>query len=110
MIAAAADSIRSRAEAIRAGQDPAHHGRVSVEATLATIGGGSLPGETLPSFGLAVRGASPERLLAALRRGDPCVIGRIHDGALLLDLRTVERDDDAALGAALRAALGAALD
>jgi L-seryl-tRNA(Ser) seleniumtransferase len=105
MIAAAAGPIRARAEAIRASLDPAHHGRVSIEATLATIGGGSLPGETLPSFGLAVRAGSAERLLAELRRGDPCVIGRIHDGALLLDLRTVEQDDDQALGWALGAAL-----
>ncbi len=43
----------------------------------ATVGGGSLPGETLPSFGLALAARSADRLLAALRAGEPAVVGRI---------------------------------
>jgi L-seryl-tRNA(Ser) seleniumtransferase len=68
-----------------------------VLAVESTVGGGSLPGETLPSFGVALDG-SADRLLAALRRGSPCVVGRIADGSVVLDLRTVEpeRDEDLA--------------
>jgi L-seryl-tRNA(Ser) seleniumtransferase len=77
-----------------------------VVALQSTVGGGSLPGETLPSFGLALRGRSADRLLARLRIGRPSVIGRIEDGRVVIDLRTVNptRDDD--LAAALTAAVG----
>ncbi|HMA47856.1 MAG TPA: hypothetical protein VKP11_11795, partial [Frankiaceae bacterium] len=68
-------------------------------------GGGSLPGETLPSFGVALRTRSASRLLAALRRGSPSVIARIADARVLLDLRTVRPDDDGRLVVALRDAL-----
>lgn len=78
-----------------------------VRATTATIGGGSLPGETLEGVGLvAPVGASPDRLAARLRCGEPPVIGRVYEGALILDLRSVPAAEDAALLAALRAALG----
>jgi L-seryl-tRNA(Ser) seleniumtransferase len=79
----------------------------AVTALQSTVGGGSLPGEVLPSFGLVVPGRSPDRLLANLRRGHPAVIGRIEDGRVVIDLRTVPpaRDDD--LAAAIGAASGA---
>ena len=41
-----------------------------------------------------------------LREGDPPVVGRIHEGRLLLDARTVLPGEDDALVAALVAALG----
>jgi L-seryl-tRNA(Ser) seleniumtransferase len=72
---------------------------------LSTIGGGSLPGETLASRGLALRARSANRLLAALRAGSPHVIGRIEDRRVLLDLRTVEPAADPALVDAIRSAL-----
>jgi L-seryl-tRNA(Ser) seleniumtransferase len=74
------------------------------------IGGGSLPGETLESVGLVVTGRGAEALAKRLRTGDPVVVGRIQDGALLLDLRTVDPADDAALGRALLVAFGASGD
>ena len=72
---------------------------------LSTIGGGSLPGETLASHGLAVRTRSANRLLTALRTGSPRVIARIEDRRVLLDLRTVEPAADSALAGAIRSAL-----
>jgi L-seryl-tRNA(Ser) seleniumtransferase len=74
---------------------------VEVEST---VGGGSLPGQTLRSWGVAI-GGDPERTIRRLRSGTPTVIGRIVDGAVVLDLRTVEPEADAALAEALRAAL-----
>ncbi len=57
-----------------------------------TVGGGSLPGTTLPTRLVAIPAASPDDLAAALRRQDPPVIGRIQDGRYLLDPRTVLPD------------------
>jgi L-seryl-tRNA(Ser) seleniumtransferase len=70
-----------------------------------TVGGGSLPGETLPSIGVAVRGRSAASLLGALRGGDPIVVGRIVDDAVVLDLRTVDPGQDQILAAAVGRAL-----
>ena len=79
---------------------------VSVAATEATIGGGSTPGLTLPSRGLAVEadGRSATALAAALRSGVPPVVGRIAGDRLLLDLRAVDPQSDDLLAAALRSA------
>jgi L-seryl-tRNA(Ser) seleniumtransferase len=101
MIAADPAHLRARAESIRASLPVPPRGVVSVEATASTVGGGSLPGETLPSFGLALRSGSADRRLADLRRGSPCVVARIADGAVLFDLRTVLPVDDQALGQAI---------
>ena len=79
--------------------------RVTVAAMESTVGGGSLPGETLPSVGLAIGGRGADRRLAALRTGDPAIIGRVADGHVLLDLRTVDPADDLRLAAGLRAGM-----
>jgi L-seryl-tRNA(Ser) seleniumtransferase len=70
-----------------------------VELTVA-MGGGSLAEEPLPSVGLAIdsaEGASASALAYRLRRGDPPVLARIHEGRLLLDARTVLPGEDEAL-------------
>jgi L-seryl-tRNA(Ser) seleniumtransferase len=64
-------------------------------------GAGSAPGVTMPSIAITIAGD----VLAQLRAHDPPVIGRSRDGRTLLDLRSVDPADDAALTAAL-AALG----
>ena len=53
------------------------------------VGGGSLPGATLPTWLVAIDAESPEALKAALRNADPPVIARIAGGRVLLDPRTV---------------------
>ncbi len=73
--------------------------------TEATFGGGALPGEVIASFGVALAHAKPDALAAALRTGRPAVVGRIEDGRVLLDLRTIEPERDGELGAAVRLAL-----
>ena len=95
MIAARPDDLRARAEAMAARLDDPAAG-IRVVALKATVGGGSLPGETLSSWGLALPGADAR--LAVLRRGDPAVIARIEDGRVVIDLRTVDpaRDEDLA--------------
>jgi L-seryl-tRNA(Ser) seleniumtransferase len=77
----------------------------SVKEGQSTIGGGSLPGETLPTHLLALCVPSPDGLAARLRLGEPPVVSRIEGDELLLDPRTVLPDQDEALLAALRSAL-----
>ncbi len=101
MISTTAETLRARAEALADTIGP----RASVVEMRSTVGGGSLPGETLASFGLALEARSANGLLTALRRGEPAVIGRIEDDRVVLDLRTVEPDADRALGRAIATAL-----
>jgi L-seryl-tRNA(Ser) seleniumtransferase len=61
---------------------------ISVEDSKAQIGSGTLPEEDIPSRAIAIRHAklSPEKIAARFRASDPPILGRIHDGAFLLDL------------------------
>jgi L-seryl-tRNA(Ser) seleniumtransferase len=76
-----------------------------VASMQSAVGGGSLPGETIPSVGVAIRVSAPSTVGARLRAGRPPVVTRIAEGELLLDLRTVQPDQDDALLAALAAGL-----
>ncbi len=78
-----------------------------------TVGGGSLPGETLLSKLLAVPPAadsSVDDLSKHLRMGTPPVIGRIDKDKLLLDPRTVRPEDDDAIVSALKETLASTSD
>ena len=59
------------------------------------IGSGALPTEEIPSKGIAVggRGMSADQVARVFRRADPPIIGRIHDGRFILDLRSVGDPD-----------------
>jgi len=78
---------------------------LSVERTESTVGGGSLPGQTLPSWAVVITGVRADALLATLRSGVPAVIGRIRDDAVVLDVRTVEPSDDDRLARAVLTAI-----
>ena len=80
--------------------------RARVRPGLSVTGGGSGPGEGMPSVLVAIRvdGSSARALEERLRQADRPVIGRIEAGELLLDLRTVRDEEEAALEAALAAA------
>ena len=77
-------------------------GRALIEVTAerSQMGSGAAPGEGLPTRALALKPTqgSPEQLAASLRALDPPVIGRIHGGRLLLDLRAL-LDPKALIGA-----------
>jgi L-seryl-tRNA(Ser) seleniumtransferase len=107
MISATTEMLERRARAWA--QALGMEGVRVIESTSA-IGGGSLPGETLPTRVLAVPTAlcgpgGPEGLAARLRKGTPPVVARIADDMLLLDPRTVLPHEDEELAAALKAAL-----
>jgi len=96
MIGASPDAIRARAErwAAAVGGD--------VIPSESTVGGGSLPGETLPTWALSPRVDAPNAAAARLRAHDPPVIARVAQDRLLLDPRTVLPEQDADLLAALK--------
>ena len=77
----------------------------SVEEAWSTIGGGSLPGETLPSWAVTIDASGveggAEALSRLLRSADPAVIGRIEDERVALDPRTVLPEQDAILARVL---------
>ena len=60
-------------------------------------GGGSVPGLTIPSAGVALDGDRA----AELRAADPPIIARVVDGRTIVDLRTVDPADDNAVAKAL---------
>ena len=98
MLSATVDSLHHRARALAGQLDAA------IVETRSTIGGGSLPGQTQPSWALALRSKDADTLAAALRRAQPPVIARIEDQQVLLDVRTVLPEQDTALEAAVRGA------
>ncbi len=78
-----------------------------VVPSVARAGAGALPVAEVPSAGvaLAVGGFDAERLAERLRCGAPAVVGRVHEGRLQLDARTLCEADLAAVVAAVRGAL-----
>jgi L-seryl-tRNA(Ser) seleniumtransferase len=64
---------------------------ITVEDAKAQIGSGALPEEELPSRVLMIRHPQivVEKIAARFRAADPPILGRIHNGAFLLDLRGI---------------------
>jgi L-seryl-tRNA(Ser) seleniumtransferase len=75
-----------------------------VREGVSTVGGGSLPGQSLPTALVAVDAPSPSRLADQLRSEDPAVVGRVDDGRLVFDPRTVQAKGGAQLVKAVRQA------
>jgi L-seryl-tRNA(Ser) seleniumtransferase len=101
MIATPSEDLRSRAIAVADAVGPP----AEIVELRSTVGGGSLPGETLRSFGVAPGGGAATRLFDALRVGDPPIIGRIEAGRVVLDLRTVDPASDRALVGGIASAM-----
>lgn len=97
----AASTLRERAERLRATiGDP----RIEVVETKASVGGGAFPTAEIPSAGVAISGRA-DAVEQHLRRSSPPIIGRIADGRVILDLRTVDVREDSELATAVRAAI-----
>lgn len=102
MLSLTASEIGDRCQWIASRID-AHALKAEVIPVESVIGGGSAPRARIESFAVSLRHESvgADHLLAALRRADPSVVGRIADNLVLLDLRTVDPESDTALVEAL---------
>ncbi len=94
-------TLAARADALVAAVGSDRLRPVDLEAV---VGGGTLPGVAVPSAGVALTGDA-EELADALADADPPVVGRVDDGVLVLDLRTVPPAHDDHLRAVLRRVL-----
>jgi L-seryl-tRNA(Ser) seleniumtransferase len=93
MIAATREALDARAtkwaERLRAANLDA-----SVIDAESTVGGGSLPGETLPTRAVALTVASPDAFAARLRANTPPIIARIEANRVIFDPRTVLANEE----------------
>ncbi len=101
MLSTPLEDIRARADRI-AGKIA---GSMVVTGTT-MVGGGSLPGEGMPTYCVAISSTEgPERLSQAMRSGDVPIVARIEDERVLIDPRTMDVADDDLLVRLVRAAL-----
>jgi L-seryl-tRNA(Ser) seleniumtransferase len=88
MLAARPAELAAQADALAAGL-AASGVECRVVDSAGAVGGGTFPGVELPSRAVEILAPSVTELARALRLGDPPVVGRVLDDALLLDVRTV---------------------
>jgi L-seryl-tRNA(Ser) seleniumtransferase len=81
--------VKMRAEAWR---DTLGQGQVVRSES--TVGGGSLPEESMPTFVLSLCVKHPDKVLKKLRTKNPPVIARTVDDKILFDPRTVLEEQD----------------
>jgi L-seryl-tRNA(Ser) seleniumtransferase len=103
MITADVGTVRARSEALESDLRGAGIG-ARVVNTVASVGAGAFPTREIPSAGVALDGDA-NLLEEKLRAGRTPVIGRISDGRLLLDLRSVPAAHDDELKSAVVRAL-----
>jgi L-seryl-tRNA(Ser) seleniumtransferase len=106
MISTPLDALQTRAEKIR---DKLQESGIEIEIqeSKSTVGGGSLPGETLPTIVISVASVqsvdlSPDRQAELFREYTPPIIGRIEEEQFVLDLRTVFPHQDNILISAVK--------
>ncbi len=100
MIAAKTEKLRERVEKWMSGLAA----EMEMVEGQSTIGGGSLPEESLPSVLLAMSVESPNTFAEQLRLSWPPVIARVEHDRVVFDPRTVLPDQDAPLLAGIRSA------
>jgi L-seryl-tRNA(Ser) seleniumtransferase len=92
MMSLTPEQVKVRAEAWRAAL-----GQGDVVESESTVGGGSLPGESMPTFVLALQVKSPDKFLKKIREANPPIIARTENDKVLLDPRTVFYEQDPSL-------------
>jgi L-seryl-tRNA(Ser) seleniumtransferase len=101
--------LRALAEKLRLAIGDLQEATVELVESQSQVGGGSLPGENLPTVCARITtpggGKAVERISRNLRLGDPPVIGRIRDGSVYLDPRTLEPEEITVVAEAVRKAV-----
>ncbi len=108
-LASATDQhIKMRVEAfIKDAADTLANLSLSVTPSQATMGGGTVPGKTLPSYALVIEPGSGKKATAKfisdrIRHSDPPIIGIIQNEKLMIDFRAVFQDDEKSVLKALK--------
>jgi L-seryl-tRNA(Ser) seleniumtransferase len=104
MLAESADAVHLRAQALSKTIGGELEGARVVRCE-STVGGGSMPGTGLPSWGVRIRVPDAPAFAARLRTGTPAAFCRIQDDVLLLDCRTVSDEQVPHLARAVHYAL-----
>jgi L-seryl-tRNA(Ser) seleniumtransferase len=99
MLSETAAAVQRRAESVAAALRQRGI-EVQVVPSAASVGGGAFPTAKIPSSAVAIT-TDAQRMEERLRRGDLPVIGRLSEGKLLLDLRSVLPSEDAPLTQAI---------
>jgi len=96
------EAIGDRAEAL-ATQVKVPQVKIEIVDGESILGGGAAPSSVLPTrlLALTFEGLSADELAECLRAGELPIIARVDEGRVLLDLRTVFPEQDAAVAAAL---------
>jgi L-seryl-tRNA(Ser) seleniumtransferase len=104
--AATLDALEARGGRIRSAALGESAGGLSIDvvSSLAVFGGGTSPEKRFESRALAVTaaGVSADETASRLRAGNPPVVGRVEDGKVLLDLRSILPEEDGIVERALR--------
>ena len=103
MLSVSSETLRQQAEKLAAMLDESGIS-ASVVSVEGRVGGGSVPNQSLPSFAVALTG-DVNTLEEKLRLGLRPIIGRIHNDAYLLDVRTLWEEDFPVIVAAVKEAL-----
>lgn len=103
MLSAGAKALREKAEQLLSMLAEAGIS-AQIVPTEGQVGGGSVPNQVLPSFAVAFT-QDVNKLEEQLRLGDRPIIGRIHEGKYLLDVRTLWEEDFPIIVEAMREAI-----
>ncbi len=103
MITMPADQIKSRCETLLSQFDQQQP--IELVPCESQVGGGSIPGSSLASFGLRLTGYPAHRLAQRLREGPPAIQARVNDDSVLIDLRTVADNELNPLAEGIRSAM-----
>jgi len=108
MLGASNEALRGAATALAAAIGEVAGLAIAVEPCESAVGGGAMPTARLASWAVTLRGIAAglgaDDIDAALRRAPVPVIGRIEDGRVWLDARTIAADEAAGVVAAVRGA------
>jgi len=80
--------------------------QIDAAPSVARSGGGTLPVYEIPSLAIRIGGANADALAARMRTADPPVVGRVSEGRLWLDVRTLLPGDEEAIVSAVKEARG----
>lgn len=103
MITTTPDTVRNRCESLLTRLEPSS--LLAVVPCESQVGGGSIPGSSLPSYALRISGLPPHHLSHNLRHGQIPIQARVSEEAVVLDLRTVSDQELPSLADGINAAI-----